>query len=822
MSISIYEFSRSFKNSIDFPTESKLICGEDVNDVNRQHKSIPSEIQQAVKHGEFDLDNNLSLKQGDFALIARDIDKYSVLSVITTENDQYNRASIVYRYFWLEKNITLSSGKQSQIDGIATLISWWHDAGEPKYNLDSNGYTAINLNKHAVKPIYSRRFDQYFSNVEGIFDSVSEIPYCYVAQKQNGQIYPHYLNLHSLVLKLEEKHNFKQQKSLPTSWAWNAGELKHPNKFAFVLSCDENAGKSNTQKLNGYRTSAAITYEFSQIVYKGYVGENIQVGVVKKGNLNSSSKVNIWRVNDLQSMKTLQFLPNQNNQTVTFTINDGNSEVQLYPYGGASGILAKTQLVSKSVYEFDQPTYRGDLNDTVQVNIIKKGNLNQKSTVKLDNGQEVHFGVNESQNTVLIPVQKQEQIIRFEGLEGENLSNTVSKTIIAPNPLPSPTPPPTPTPIPTPTPSPTLTFDKLLNLTEQLNLKRVSFYLIAGVCAALVGWGLSQALLLDLAQLFGKQILIDHPDFILLPLIATFLAGAMITTEIFVSNPTRYKSNKKVAWKYVSKALIGGLVFGLVMAFITLWLYQTSLPAALVRIFSWTLIGLFIGWAESNSWKARTQKYSVSNSMKKAIKKRLLYSKALGFAAGFFSAILIEIIRPIFTMGGYEDPIGFSLLGLCLGFLLSIVASPSYQVALRAGEGFEAIAPEFRELPPAKLNSNYSGLHFDYESGLPEIEEGLSIELSVDKNKKTRIISIGSSRYADIILPNVPEKAAQLEIKPREVTITSLHPDTVDIQREPLAKNHPETLRHNQIVTFYHDGSRDKYYRFIFYNRFLS
>lgn len=343
---------------------------------------------------------------------------------------------------------------------------------------------------------------------------------------------------------------------------------------------------------------------------------------------------------------------------------------------------------------------------------------------------------------------------------------------------------------------------------------RFYFYTISGIVSALLGWSLSQIFLIDLPRIFSRKPLPFSPDFILLPIVAACLAVAMVVTEIFLSNPTRYKANRRVLPRYLWGAFGTGIIAGLVASAFTWVLYKTSVAAWIVRIVAWSLIGLFTGLGESVSWRFR----SIEGGTSKA-NKRLWRGTLYGLGAGFAAAILIEILRLAIELEGYEGPIGFLILGLSLGLFLSFATSPTYQVALRAGEGFEAIDPTSgssrqdrpRLKPPLRF---VTGEHYDI------IEEGLSIELPSTTSKP---LVIGSNSDADIYIPKIPAPAATLTIKERNVSLLCLAERAVQVQARFLVEGSKSlTLRHNQILTFYHAGDQDKYYRFVFYDRFLD
>ncbi len=341
---------------------------------------------------------------------------------------------------------------------------------------------------------------------------------------------------------------------------------------------------------------------------------------------------------------------------------------------------------------------------------------------------------------------------------------------------------------------------------------RIFTYTIFGIFSALIGWSISQILLLDL-PLANLNL---NPDFILLPIVAICLTFAMIATEIFLSNPTRYKANRRILPRYWKGAIITGSIGGIIAATLSFILYQTNVPSVIVRVIAWSLIGLFIGLGEGISWRFR----SVERGTRKA-SRRIVKVSLFGLIAGLTAALYIEIIRQLFTLGGYEDPIGFLILGLLLGIWFSQATSPTYQLALRAGQGFEAVDPKYinvNEHEQPCLNSTQ--VRFVSLDNSNYIEEGLSIQLPT---KTTQPIVIGSSQQADILIPALPELAATIEIHKHHAILKCLTHHSVQVQAKLLTEGKKITLRHNHILTLLSARfPEDKYYRFVFYDQFLD
>ena len=347
----------------------------------------------------------------------------------------------------------------------------------------------------------------------------------------------------------------------------------------------------------------------------------------------------------------------------------------------------------------------------------------------------------------------------------------------------------------------------------------IVFYLIAGIFSCLIGWNISTFLIIDFVKIFRQSALPFRPDFVLLPILATCLTVSIIISTIYLSNPTHIRSNRRILPGYLKTALaIGGLA-GLSASIITSTLYQTEVPNIFVRVVAWGIIGMATGLAEGLTWYWLDKEASTSET-----RLRIGKSTLFGLSAGILAAIIIELVRTNLSLGGYEDPIGFILLGVALGLSLNWAASPTYKVALRAGKGFESSEGSLTQSKIKNSCLKFTPAAFEEED---IIEEGLSIRLP---SKFNRNLFIGSSTNADIYLPKLPERTAEIIIKKGEIKVRPLKDNFVKLQGKNLSDKKTETLRHNQILTFYHETNQDveetdredKCYCFVFYDRFLE
>ncbi|MBR8831733.1 MAG: hypothetical protein Cpurp_11080 [Chlorogloea purpurea SAG 13.99] len=350
---------------------------------------------------------------------------------------------------------------------------------------------------------------------------------------------------------------------------------------------------------------------------------------------------------------------------------------------------------------------------------------------------------------------------------------------------------------------------------------RIYLYALAGVTSALIGWNLSHFLLTDL------QIMREFPQLIIFPLVTISLAVGMVINEIFISSPTRAKTNLKLATAASFKTIGIGALLGLAAAGLSFifFLPRFDFPLWFVRTFGWLLIGVSVGLAEGLTWRD----YSVESGNKKRKNQRLIVSLLGATFASVFAAVLFEISRSKFqaqftAWQNWEDPLGFALLGLILGLSFSLTNSPSYQAALRAGTGFEYRGEHFYanggNLSPPGIDLNI--LSFVSDPDNTTIEEGLSIALP-----GFGVISIGSDINADICIPNLAPHVADITIDRRKALLLPDrdHYKSIAINNRFLNTPVQRTLKHNTLITFHPlepDEEQPKFYRFVYYNRFLD
>ncbi|HLP91204.1 MAG TPA: hypothetical protein VK184_21820 [Nostocaceae cyanobacterium] len=361
---------------------------------------------------------------------------------------------------------------------------------------------------------------------------------------------------------------------------------------------------------------------------------------------------------------------------------------------------------------------------------------------------------------------------------------------------------------------------------------RAIFHSLCGLVSALLGWSISQILWQEiggfLIQFMPSGFSIP-PYVILLVIITPFLACGMVMAEVFLSNPTSYKSN----WRVVSKTslkrvFIIGAFLGLQLSGLNWLLLQSNWSGVTVRIVSWVVIGAFAGLAESVSWSWRS-----IDSKGNKFTQRMMRSTLFGGGAALLAAIICEGINK--GLGQYREVFGFLVFGSLLGWALCFSAIPRYQVALRAGKGFEAVKPKTRRpstqvvsLPqvishaPTQIlrpTLNNQSLKFIPDDDYDQIEEGLSIQLPV---KTAKPLIIGSGDDVDIYIPHLPLRCASIDVNFGSVVLRCLAEGTVQVQQKFVTDRRNVNLKHNQILTFYYENEPEKFYRFVFYDRLLD
>ncbi|MDZ8239355.1 MAG: hypothetical protein RMZ69_19765 [Nostoc sp. ChiQUE01a] len=346
-------------------------------------------------------------------------------------------------------------------------------------------------------------------------------------------------------------------------------------------------------------------------------------------------------------------------------------------------------------------------------------------------------------------------------------------------------------------------------------------YFWFGIIGVILGWSVSQFVLFDLQPIWSASnftFFLEYPQLVKLTIISSFLALFMVMAEAFLSQPTRIKAALRVLRSPLLIALILGIISGLLSTGIsTVIRIIIPAPAFFIRLLDWILIGLTVGLAEGLSWCLRILIREKPDFRR--VKERLRNSLIIGTVGSIVAFFLSEIYPK-------QDIVSFIILGGVLGVALSFTSSPSYQIALRAGAGFEPTRSSFTKNSADKINGN---LKFTNDSRNRKIEEGLSIQLTDSKE-----VLIGSGETANIYVSDLPPESAKITIRNRKAWISPCGKNNLIYRNRQIfiaPCSNPEDdleeqeikLLHNQIITLKCiNTTKRKYVSFVFYDRFLD
>lgn len=243
--LQIHEFSREL---IDITQkDGKWVSGGfGASEIANVTHPVPDKIKEAVIRGDLRINDNYPPKKQEFALLAKEIDEYAILAVATGESDDKNRPLIAYRYFWLEK--PQQNNNNQDIDGIGTLILWWQESKQPKFNFQSNsnpnnlGYRVYARKKAEIYNVFCESFGAIFSE---FLAEIKLSPYVVSNFNDNNS----YFKLHYLALHIHIEFN------KPLSWAWNVGILDNPKYFTLISAITKNTGDQIANEIKYQKSS---------------------------------------------------------------------------------------------------------------------------------------------------------------------------------------------------------------------------------------------------------------------------------------------------------------------------------------------------------------------------------------------------------------------------------------------------------------------------------------------------------------------------------------------------------------------------------------
>ena len=266
--VQIYQFCRGFDNVRWSDVYQCYVSGGYAFEkIARASYEVPPEIRKAVINDYFKLNDNYPPDQDDFALIAREIDnKYSVLAVANRQLDDGGRPTIGYKYFWLEK-------LSPDVDGIGTLIDWWSNQNQPKFDMAEldKQRSPLPENSHFHKLFGKPTFEEdQLQDIKRIVVQENKIPYTVVVTKELWKKrYPEYTKLHYLALCLSVRSNNLN------AWAWNVHKIAYPERFLAIFYATKEDIPKNissqplpSQQRNNNNATTATTQNPGQIVPK--------------------------------------------------------------------------------------------------------------------------------------------------------------------------------------------------------------------------------------------------------------------------------------------------------------------------------------------------------------------------------------------------------------------------------------------------------------------------------------------------------------------------------------------------------------------------
>jgi len=230
----IYEFSNELINTQYSQKYQRYVSGGYGREVGPSNHPVPNAIQNAVNKNLFRINDNYPPEFGQIALIARDIDQYSVLAVATRESDDGNRPLVAYRYFWLDK----SAG--GNFDGIGTLLLWWLNNSKPQFE-----FKQTVAPKQLVEVLSREQFDWCRPQVRQLLQQITYYPFAFLIQQRDKLIQS--AGLHYLALELNQRYQ------TPLAWAWNVSSLEAPKEFSLICCANNSAYNNVNQRLKGHK-----------------------------------------------------------------------------------------------------------------------------------------------------------------------------------------------------------------------------------------------------------------------------------------------------------------------------------------------------------------------------------------------------------------------------------------------------------------------------------------------------------------------------------------------------------------------------------------
>ena len=199
----------------------------EIPDAYPTNSATDQEFINLVRTGKLDLASPLSEDPTkNIALIARNVENYSVLAVATRQIDDKWRSKLIgYRFFWLEIG-DLSLQSDSPVDGISTLLHWWYDMKMPCFTMHPHSHERIDglckkiISVECTTNSYKRESKTWLQ---------SRYPYLFECTIDG---FLDYFRLNAQAVHLAYPN---------VAWAWNVRKLSKPEAFIAVYCSDRSS-----------------------------------------------------------------------------------------------------------------------------------------------------------------------------------------------------------------------------------------------------------------------------------------------------------------------------------------------------------------------------------------------------------------------------------------------------------------------------------------------------------------------------------------------------------------------------------------------------
>ncbi len=270
----VHEASRKLLEPVWSEYHEQYISTGFEQEIGFETQPVPPEIQKTIHNHQLRINDNYPPPDGEMALMAKELDNYSVLAVAKKGLDDGSRPLVTYRYFWLEND-----PNNPNFDGIRTLLDWWEEQGQPSFEMKpiaeiktelearkkTNYYQAL----IQEKPVIQRH------KADKTFLSSSNLDY---------------KTLHELAI-IQTKNQEK------ISWAWPVRKLEKSETFRVIKPQGEpiyfpKISKKSSSKLL-IRQTLLKTEVYSTLNQKDISTLEKIIGLVKQKSNNSQH--NIWQ-----------------------------------------------------------------------------------------------------------------------------------------------------------------------------------------------------------------------------------------------------------------------------------------------------------------------------------------------------------------------------------------------------------------------------------------------------------------------------------------------------------------------------------------------